>query len=312
MQWGDEFANGMKDSTEQWARELEQSARDGPLTDDAAQHSRKITNVLAADPEGRFSKSKFLQFVSKMSQGDRSFLGTSAPTPADLSATADAWSTQFETENNATAAGYIGTSSLMDGNRSGAWATQFAQQNSAPTADGVINANTGLQESWADDFNSVMQQQAVFEDAWSDIGIANDDAWRSASQQSAHAQPTTTEAYRMHENNPYDGNVAAMQIARELFAQGSLSEAVLALEAVVKLEEGDVAAWKLLGTAHAENDDDRQAIAAMRRALAAEPNNLDVLLALGVSHVNELQEGQAVDYLLQCVTTTSASFFEIK
>ncbi len=37
----------------------------------------------------------------------------------------------------------------------------------------------------------------------------------------------------------------------------------------------------------------------MGRALAAEPTNLDVLLALGVSHTNELDSGEAVYYLGQ-------------
>lgn len=41
----------------------------------------------------------------------------------------------------------------------------------------------------------------------------------------------------------------------------------------------------------------RQAIAAMDRALAADPSNLDVLLSLGVSHTNELDQGEAVTYL---------------
>jgi peroxin-5 len=35
-----------------------------------------------------------------------------------------------------------------------------------------------------------------------------------------------------------------------------------------------------------------QAIAAMLRALNADPKDMDVLLALGVSHVNELDQGQ--------------------
>jgi hypothetical protein len=35
-----------------------------------------------------------------------------------------------------------------------------------------------------------------------------------------------------------------------------------------------------------------QAIAAMLRALAASPRDPDVLLALGVSHVNELEMGE--------------------
>ena len=35
----------------------------------------------------------------------------------------------------------------------------------------------------------------------------------------------------------------------------------------------------------------------MMRALAANPNNMDVLMALGVSHTNELDLGEAVTHL---------------
>lgn len=42
----------------------------------------------------------------------------------------------------------------------------------------------------------------------------------------------------------------------------------------------------------------------MGRALQAAPNSLDVMLALGVSHVNELHEGEAVEYLMRCATSS--------
>ena len=45
---------------------------------------------------------------------------------------------------------------------------------------------------------------------------------------------------------------------RELFRRGVLSEAILALEAEVRRSPGHTAAWRLLGTAHAENEDDVQ------------------------------------------------------
>ena len=70
---------------------------------------------------------------------------------------------------------------------------------------------------------------------------------------------------------------------------------------------GDANAWRLLGAAHAENDNDNQAIAAMLRALDAAPGSPDVLLALGVSHVNELHDGEAVDYLMQCAPCEAPS-----
>lgn len=45
---------------------------------------------------------------------------------------------------------------------------------------------------------------------------------------------------------------------KALFQSGLLSEAVLALEAEVQREPQNVDAWRLLGTVHAENDDDQQ------------------------------------------------------
>jgi len=47
------------------------------------------------------------------------------------------------------------------------------------------------------------------------------------------------------------------------FKRGLLTEAALALEAEVRANPGNAEAWRLLGTVHAENDDDNQAIAAM-------------------------------------------------
>ena len=44
----------------------------------------------------------------------------------------------------------------------------------------------------------------------------------------------------------------------------------------VQRKPGNVDAWRLLGTVHAENDDDTQAIAAMAHALKADPTNAEV------------------------------------
>eukprot|EP00878_Enallax_costatus_P032988 GHUV01036350.1.p1 GENE.GHUV01036350.1~~GHUV01036350.1.p1 ORF type:complete len:227 (+),score=23.50 GHUV01036350.1:769-1449(+) len=71
----------------------------------------------------------------------------------------------------------------------------------------------------------------------------------------------------------------------------------------VRAKPDNAPAWRLLGTVHAENDDDRQAIAALQRAMKADPENLDVLLALGVSHTNELDAGEALGFLRRWIST---------
>ncbi|TYH14880.1 hypothetical protein ES288_A06G255900v1 [Gossypium darwinii] len=77
-----------------------------------------------------------------------------------------------------------------------------------------------------------------------------------------------------------------MMKGQELFRKGLVSEAVLSLEAEVIKSLENAEGWRLLGITHAENDDDQQAIAAMMRAQEADLTNLEVLLALGVSHTN--------------------------
>jgi hypothetical protein len=68
-------------------------------------------------------------------------------------------------------------------------------------------------------------QESIFDDAWAEVGLAN-----------APQRLGLATEYVFQENNKYDGSADAMEVAREAFQHGSLSEACLALEAVVKAE----------------------------------------------------------------------------
>jgi peroxin-5 len=57
-----------------------------------------------------------------------------------------------------------------------------------------------------------------------------------------------------------------VQEAQGLFREGLLSEAALALEAELQRGGDRAEVWRLLGTVHAENDNDPAAISAMMRA----------------------------------------------
>ena len=82
--------------------------------------------------------------------------------------------------------------------------------------------------------------------------------------------------YVFKPNNPFMADMHSFAKAKSLFRHGILSEAVYALEAEVQRKPDNVDAWRLLGTVHAENDDDTQAISAMARALKADPTNAEV------------------------------------
>ena len=84
------------------------------------------------------------------------------------------------------------------------------------------------------------------------------------------------EDYVFKPNNPFMADMHSFAKAKSLFRHGILSEAVYALEAEVQRKPDNVDAWRLLGTVHAENDDDTQAISAMACALQADPTNAEV------------------------------------
>lgn len=83
-------------------------------------------------------------------------------------------------------------------------------------------------------------EQEAFDHAWADFG-----------QQ--HGAPTTANSqsrpYQFQLNNPFDGNPDALSFAQRAFKEGSLQDACLALEAVLKANPGTHAPCRLQATA---------------------------------------------------------------
>ena len=105
----------------------------------------------------------------------------------------------------------------------------------------------------------------------------------------------------------------------QYYAEGHVDEAILAFEGALQAhpehinnDNITVAAtltdnsetltgvdevWNMLGTCHAEMDKDADAIFCHQQALDYDPFNLSALLALGTSHVNEMNSEQALECL---------------
>ncbi|GJN15830.1 hypothetical protein PR202_gb02773 [Eleusine coracana subsp. coracana] len=179
-----------------------------------------------------------------------------------LSQGADKWASEFSSEHN-------------QGGQSENWINEFSKLN--------------VTDEWAEEFSG-----GGFGESYADPWADEFQEQLSASRQSSGA---SRGVYVFSEMNPYVGHPNPMQEGQELFRKGLLSEAILALEAEVLKNSDNAEGWRLLGVTHAENDDDQLAIAAMMRAQEADPRNLEVLLALGVSHTNELEQGEALRYL---------------
>eukprot|EP00271_Cylindrocystis_brebissonii_P003305 TRINITY_DN1411_c0_g1_i3.p1 TRINITY_DN1411_c0_g1~~TRINITY_DN1411_c0_g1_i3.p1 ORF type:complete len:809 (+),score=186.04 TRINITY_DN1411_c0_g1_i3:731-3157(+) len=268
---------------------------------EARAQSRQLADALAQDANPKMQQSKFLQFVSKMSRGELivedSGVKAGPPGGALEDGQAQDWASEFERMN------------LRSEAEPEKWAEEFATTQMEPGswAQQFVQGHMGepSAEQWADEFQSGWTGRG--QSAERGIGDSSDDAggWLDSYNKFVEEQMRGDAAmpgsqgwlYEFADQNPYVGQADAFNQGHGLFRKGLLSEAVLALEAEVLKNPDHAEAWRLLGIAHAENDDDRQAISAMVRARDADPTNLEVLLALGVSHTNELEQTEALSYL---------------
>lgn len=254
----------------------------------AMEQSRMLANTLAQNNDPKFQNSKFLQFVSKMSRGELTIDDNQVKQNADQSGD---WATEYQQQYNA------GPS----------WADEFASRG----ADRWVNEFTSgegkhssVDDKWVDEFSNLHIDEEWADEFGKQVGEGAADSWANAYDEYLNEQVAAKQqsdasrgVYVFSDMNPYVGHPNPFKEGQEMFRKGLLSEAVLALEAEVLKNPDNAEGWRLLGVAHAENDDDQQAIAAMMRAQEADPTNLEVLLALGVSHTNELEQAAALKYL---------------
>ena len=303
--WAEEFQQGEGSSSE-WANEFRAATDAGTASRqraDAAsamEQTRKLADTLASNSDPKFQNSKFLQFVSKMSRGELILEDNAVK---DVTPAAARWADEFSSQQQAQPPG------------PSVWGDEFAS----------FQARQHPGAAWANEFGVESGLQGPGEGDWADQfaqGVSGGDwaeqfaAERPGPDVAAWEEEYLNELNKLHldmglgripgeyvmaENNPFLSDRDSFQKGKDLFRRGILSEAVLALEAECQRNPQNSEAWRLLGTVQAENDDDVQAIAALNKALAADPNDFDALLSLGVSHTNELEQSEALNYLREWI-----------
>jgi len=109
--------------------------------------------------------------------------------------------------------------------------------------------------------------------------------------------PPPDPEYKFAEKNSFASNKSAFEEGVRLFNRGELKKSILAFEAAVTQNPEHAEAWRYLGQAQAENEEEANAIAALLKCISVDPYNLPALMMLGVSYTNDLEEAQALKYL---------------
>ena len=99
--------------------------------------------------------------------------------------------------------------------------------------------------------------------------------------------------YKFTPENIFMGQQGLFEKAQALNEDLKVHEAALALEADVQENPDNIDSWKLLGVLHQENDEDEKAIYCFRKAQGIDPNDLEIMLQLGISCCNEIQPEEA-------------------
>lgn len=190
----------------------------------------------------------------------------------------------------------------------------------------VNDDNTSLEDplaaNWSDEYaKSTNESLDIMNDVWdSERTTTNDDKsngqfwdklqdeWQKLAERDPYDEhPWVSDfenyydpykAYEFNENNPMSELASPLSKGKDLLEKGDLPGAVLCFEAAVRQDPNCAEAWQLLGTTQAENEQDPNAICALKKCLELEPNNLKVLMALAVSYTNENYHHQACQSLV--------------
>lgn len=144
------------------------------------------------------------------------------------------------------------------------------------------------------DYNSMWRQQKLSNYAVTKEGYT--EAWNQLQEKLENGE------YIMRENNPYKDEENSFEIGMQLYNEGKVNDAIFAFEAATVSKDEDAEAWRMLGCCHSENDDDKKAILCLSKAVDYDPYNIESLLALGTSYVNELEPQKALETLKSWVS----------
>ena len=176
------------------------------------------------------------------------------------------------------------------------WQKEFAKRMNEQLAQASIeplNQQKGKQRDWESEFQDIWnnlkldkEDNKLFEEFHKEHEIEWNDNINPFKLDSI-PYDFEPENQNLAHDNPY---LLGLQILQD---HGSLSLAALAFEAAVQKDDSNSDAWLQLGKVQAENEKELPAISALQKSVETNPLNVEGLLSLAVSYINEGMTDQA-------------------
>ncbi|XP_067128388.1 peroxisomal targeting signal 1 receptor-like isoform X2 [Centruroides vittatus] len=251
-----------KDNVTKWNEDYTSEDRD---------LAKAANELLGTIDDPKFSDSEFLKFIRKLGEGS----ATSSEN-ADISAAAkkaDIWSGEFNQKN-------VKDSQIS--NLAGTWGQEFVENDS--TSASKRKEDEEEEENFWEKLQKEWEQMAKEE--------PEEHSWLNDFEN--FSEPY--KEYQFAEDNPMKTHSEPFEEGLEKLKEGDIPSAVLLFEAAVQSNPEHEMAWQYLGTTQAENEQDPQAISALKQCLKLNPRNLVALMSLAASYTNESLQQHA------CVT----------
>jgi len=175
------------------------------------------------------------------------------------------------------------------------WSEEFSHFTKTGFRPEDENADIYRQEFWKKLENEWIGMAGEGETPWLDENHATYDPFKE---------------YKFTEENPVRNVENPLAEGKRRLEEGDLPSAVLFFEAAVQQQPENAEAWQLLGeiwklsvslyflfwppgTSQAENEQDPQAISALKKCVNLDAGNLKVWMTLAISFTNELYQAQA-------------------
>lgn len=283
--WAQEYLEASEqklDSTSEWSpgSEKEVDGNNTELQDTA-------NELLKSVDDPRFTYSKFMKFMHQVGEGEitvesNQVIGEKKEGLDDQNSTKQAttWTSEFSS---------LQKSDLQTRDEAASCTEEFKENYGSGLSSSATETSASEQDE-ASSFGS--QFWTKLQDEWEKLakdGDLGEHPW--ISEFSEYYDPF--KEYRFEADNPMKDNESALEEGKRKLEAGDLPSAVLCFEAAVQQDQTNSEAWQLLGTTQAENEQDPAAIAALKKCIELQPNNLVALMALAVSYTNESYQNQA-------------------